>query len=366
MTTKIYLYGIIDEWGENSAAAFTERFQAAQRVADEIELHIHCYGGNVFEGNLIYNLLKNSVTPVDVYIDGVAASMGTIVMLPARRIYMSENAFIMIHSPAGTVWDGTAKEMTQAANLLTALESIFQNSYIARTGKSQKEVEAWMDGDNWFSAQQAMEAKLIDGIVDPLAPEVSEPQPDEMQNIKPLAMYNRFAAKLTIPKNNTNKTKTKMDKDAIIARYGLTGVTNQSSEADIYAAIDAKLAAKEQQNTALQAQLNAKEGEAIDSTIEATAVAKGLKFTAEQKKNLRTIGEKSGLDSLKAALDMMQPKASIVSALGGNAGGVNGADRSTWDWDKWQKEDAKGLEAYAKSNPDDFQALYDAKFRTKK
>lgn len=355
MTAKLYLYGDIDTWGENSAAAFTQRFNEACKTSDSIDLHIHSCGGSVFEGSLIYNLLKNSKKPVDVYIDGLVASMGTIVMLPARNIYMSANAYMMIHAPRGSAFLATAREMESAMKLLRAMEQNFVDAYTARTGKSKEDIAKWLQGDNWFSAKEALAEKLIDGIVDAVAIDVNEPQQEELKGIKPEALYNRYAAKFN---QNNNK---EMNKPEVIARYGLTGVTTESSEADIYAAIDAKLKAESDEKNRLQGVIDAQGKKQITDMVAAYKEAK--KITDEQVPSFVAIGEKAGIEALKVALDAIKVVPSITAAISNGGANPTAADRTAWDWDKWQKEDARGLEKLRSQEPEKFEALYNAKYK---
>jgi ATP-dependent protease ClpP protease subunit len=354
MTAKLYIYGDIDAWGENSAAAFTQRFNEACKTSDSIDLHIHSCGGQVFEGSLIYNLLKNSKKPVDVYIDGVAASMATIVILPARKIYMSANAYMMTHAPMGSVYSGTAAEMVSAAKLLRAMEQNFTDAYMARTNKSKEDIAKWLQGDNWFSAKDALAENLIDGIVDAVAVEVDEPKREELKGIKPEALYNRYAAKFNLNNN-------KMNKSEVIARYGLTGVTAESSEVDIYAAIEAKINDERNEKIRLQGVIDAQAKQKITDVVNAAKDAK--KITDEQVPSFVAIGEKSGIEALKTALDAIKTVPSITAALQSVGASTTTADRATWDWDKWQKDDARGLEQMRKDEPEKFEALYNAKYK---
>lgn len=351
---RVKLYGNIYSWNINSARDFSERFEKAVSENDEIALHIHCYGGEVIEGNLIYNLIKNCKKPVDVYVDGIAASMGSIVMMAARKVYMSENAFVMIHAPSGYA-EGTAKEMVSVAKLLRTMEGNFKKIYASKTGKTESDVAAWLDGDNWFGAQEALSEKLIDGIVDPVAKNVETLAAAELKNFTAETLYQRYAASL----DNQTQITNQMDKKELIARYGLTGVTSESSDADIYKALDKIVEAEKTAREKAESDLKAETDKQITAVVD--AAIKEKKITAEQKPQFAEIGKKAGMEALQAALSAVKPQPTITGML--NNGGTPAADRAGWDWDEWQKKDAKGLEALSKSDPETFQALYDAKYK---
>jgi ATP-dependent Clp endopeptidase proteolytic subunit ClpP len=174
-----------------------------------LDFHIHTYGGSVFDGNLIYNFLASFKGDVDVYIDGVAASMGSIIIMAGKRIHIAENGFIMIHTPQGGV-EGTAKQMSQYAKLLTSMENNFKEKLIQRTGKTENEVNAWFDGtDYWFDSNEALSIGLVDSKFNAKAQNIDNPKKSELRQIGAKALYDRFAASFVTP-NLSNSTDDKI------------------------------------------------------------------------------------------------------------------------------------------------------------
>lgn len=96
-TADISIYEEIGGWGI-SARQFAEELTALGQV-NHINLHIHSPGGDVFDGIAIYNLLKNHPASKTVYIDGLAASMASVIAMVGDPIIMPENAMMMIHQP---------------------------------------------------------------------------------------------------------------------------------------------------------------------------------------------------------------------------------------------------------------------------
>ena len=369
-TGRVNIYGEIYPYGENSATAFIARFDEARKGADEVDVYVHTKGGDVTEGTLMYNHIKTCDIPVNIYIVGVCCSMGTILMMAATRVYMCENSYLMIHAPQGGCY-GTATMMDKAAKGLRGMEKNFKKVYATKTGKSEKEIEELLVGDNWFTAQEAIEAKLIDGIVAPIATDVTQIPAEELRTQTQTALYNLFSASACLSKggdnrdfSNNNKTENEMDKVGLITTFGLTGVTAQSSDEDVVKAIQEQLTAA---NTrAENAEKTAKEAEKKRIT---DAVAKAVdekKITEKQKETYVAIGEKNGYDTLVAVLSGIKPVPSLVEvARGGAAGGAGGgvAARASWTWEQWQKEDPRGLEAMAKSDPEAFKTLYEGTFK---
>lgn len=364
---KVRIYGEIYPYGINSAGAFIERFDEACKGANEVDVYLHTQGGDVLEGTLMYNHIKGCGLPVNVYIVGVCCSMGTVIMMAAKRVYMCENSYLMVHAPQGGCF-GTAGMMEKAAKGLRGMEKNFKKIYATKTGKNEKEIEELLVGDNWFTAQEAADAKLIDGIVAPIATGVTQVSTEELKTQTPTALYNRFSACLTTEgtqeeNSNNHKKKNEMDKEGLIRKFSLMGVTAQSSDMDVEKAIQEKLDAETRRADAAEQANKDAEKKRIEDTVAAAVNEK--KITAEQTALYVGIGQSSGLSTLVAVLGGMKTTPSLVQAIRGGSSVSQMSDnaiRASWSWDKWEAEDAKGLEALATVDYEAFNALYNAKF----
>lgn len=349
----VKIYGDIFQWNQNSAESIIAALNYWDREGLEvINIHVHCVGGDVMEGNAIYNAIKACKTPVDIYIDGVAASMMTIIMLASRKIYMSENAFLMVHAPSGNV-GGTAQQLEQAVKLLHAMEANFKRVYAAKTGKTEEEIGKWLGGvDYWFSAQEAYEAKLIDGIVNKVDTNTPELPTEETQNYTQTAMFQRFVA-LTNLNNNPNTTleNESMNKQEIIARFALTTVNIDSSDAEIYAAIEAKIAdAKKSADT---------EKEEMVMALVATAISE-KKLTTDQKDAFVAIGKTSGIKALQTALGAIRTMPSITASINGGKQTPN--DNETKTFSELQSLGDVAITTCKRDQPQLYARLYKAEF----
>jgi ATP-dependent protease ClpP protease subunit len=359
----VALYGEISSWSdENSAIGFIKRLKEAAVGNDSVEILIHCVGGEVFEGNMICNAIASLGVPVDARIEGICASMASIVITYCRRVEMAENANLMIHAPSS--WcSGNAEVHEKAAKLLRNLEKNALKALVKKTGKTEEEVKKWFVGDNWFSAQEALDNHIVDEITGVIRQPEEIISEQELKKTDYNTLYKAYKAVAVkqeinnVNNINNNKTEKKMDKQSLIDRFKLTGVTAQSSDADIEAAIEARMKADRDSLAAMKKQQ-------IEDTVSAAVTAK--KITEAQKATYVTIGETSGIETLKAAFDGMKvnepdaTRATIIDAL--KNVGKPSSDRSAWDWDKWQKEDPRGLEKMQKEDADAFKALYEAKY----
>lgn len=156
-----------------------------------------------------------------------------------------------------------------------------------------------------------------------------------------------------------------MDKVGLIQKFGLAGVTAQSSDEAIEEAIQKKLDAAEQRAQQAEEQIEADKKKRIADVVAAAKDAG--KITAGQVSVYVGIGETSGLEALEAVLKDIKVSPSLVDmARGGSAAQTSGstlAARAGWTWDQWQKEDPRGLEVMEKNEPEKFEALYKAAFK---
>lgn len=162
---EIVIYDEISYWGK-SAADFIRELNALQGVS-EITLRINSPGGDVFDGHAIYNLLRGHPATVTAHIDGIAASIASIIAMAADEIVMPANAMMMIHDPSGGAI-GHADELRKAADVLDKLRAALVAAYVARSGADEATVEQWMADETWFTAAEAVEAGLADTVIEPV------------------------------------------------------------------------------------------------------------------------------------------------------------------------------------------------------
>lgn len=359
-------YGTI--WDGNGME-FVSVLKRLENEFDDIFVKIHTYGGSVFDGNLIYNAINASKKNIQIEIMGIAASMGAIISQSrtGTKPRMVRNGFLMIHAPSGGSY-GTAKDHQNTAKLLNAIEAQFIKMLVSKTGLSESKVSKWMDGDNWFDAEEALSLGLISEIIEPISETINnnlDPKELGMQG-----MYHQYAALLTEP-NHINLNSDHTMKKPIIDALGLTGVTEQSSDTAVIEAvkkhyesresqIQSKLDAEIQKRTELEAKFKSEKKALIEAEI-AQAITAG-KIVASQKETYEKIAENSGLDTLKTVLENIPARKPITSQVGAKSGAFDLVGRENWDFDKWQKEDPRGFEALSKSDPETFQKLYNQKF----
>jgi ATP-dependent Clp endopeptidase proteolytic subunit ClpP len=164
---ELLLYGIIGDWWD-SMDALSIVSQLNQLPGDVITVRIQSPGGNVTEGLAMYNQLKQSPKRVDVYIDGVAASMAAGVAMAGDNVYIPSNAIMMIHKPHIGDVSGNENDLRDMADALAQLEKSYAQILADKTGKTREEISAFIaDGkDHFFIGSEAVDFGLADQLIE--------------------------------------------------------------------------------------------------------------------------------------------------------------------------------------------------------
>lgn len=161
---EVFIYDDIGEsfWTQGvTAKGFIDELNAI--TAPAIDLHINSAGGSVFEGVAIANAIKRHRADVTTYVDGLAASIASIIAIAGDRVVMASNALFMIHNPWGGV-SGDANDMRKMADVLDKIGETLAADYVDRTGMSTQEALAAMSAETWYTSTEALAAGFIDEI----------------------------------------------------------------------------------------------------------------------------------------------------------------------------------------------------------
>jgi len=163
-TGVLHLYDGIGPYSGVSAQDFARSLKSLGDV-DYIELHINSPGGSVFDGAAIYNMLVDHPALVDVRVDGLAASIASIIALAGDQITIAKNAMMMIHNPSAMAWGG-ASDMRKMAGVLDKVKDTLITVYSDRMGLPEDEISKIMDEESWYTAKEAVDAGLADVVGD--------------------------------------------------------------------------------------------------------------------------------------------------------------------------------------------------------
>jgi ATP-dependent Clp protease, protease subunit len=162
---EILIYEDVGGWfGGVTAKEFHAELKALGPV-ETINVRINSYGGEVFEGLTIYrHLAEHGATKV-VHVDGIAASIASVIAMAGDEIRVAEAGRMMIHDASGLSW-GNAREMREMADRLESMSGSLTDIYAARTGLDRQTIRAWMEAETWFTAQEAKDKGLATAIAE--------------------------------------------------------------------------------------------------------------------------------------------------------------------------------------------------------
>lgn len=163
-TNPVDVY-IFDEIGSSNINAKSFISEIRNYKKRPMNLHINCVGGDVFEGMAIYNVLRKREYKTTVYIEGIAASMGSVIALAADEIIMAENSLFMIHNAWGGAM-GEAKDLEKTASLLNKISAEIADIYVKKTNLSYEKIKDMMDEETWLNAEEAYNLGFVDSISD--------------------------------------------------------------------------------------------------------------------------------------------------------------------------------------------------------
>jgi len=136
---------------------------ASEEDDKDVDVHINSGGGFVYDAVAIYNRLKMHPGKVTVYVDGLAASAATIVMLAGEKVVAPEAALFMVHKPWACAI-GDADDMRKSADVLDITEGSMLSMYAKKTGMSVDDLIELLKEETWMNAEDAQAFGFIDVV----------------------------------------------------------------------------------------------------------------------------------------------------------------------------------------------------------
>ena len=199
---------------EDKAPQDVKEFLDQLENVSKINVHINSGGGSVFGGIAIYNMLKRFDAEITVYVEGLAASIASVIAMAGDKIIIPANAQMMIHKPSSCAW-GNADEMRKEADILDGCQKVILTTYMehAKEGVTEEQIndlinaETWKNGEEWQeyfdievseSSQAAAAASDFYDTYNNLPENIAKPQ----QQDKPLTVEEITAAVISAIKDN--------------------------------------------------------------------------------------------------------------------------------------------------------------------
>lgn len=165
-SADLLLYGYISEtswWGDEvTPKEFAADLKALGDVV-VLNVYINSQGGDVFAGQAIYSQLKRHKAHVVVHVDGIAASIASVIAMAGDEVLMPQNAMMMIHHP-WTWGAGNASELRELAETLDNIGKTIVAVYREKTGLKDEEILQLMSDETWFTAEEAVKKGFADRV----------------------------------------------------------------------------------------------------------------------------------------------------------------------------------------------------------
>lgn len=162
---RVDIMGPIGGW-DVSGSEFLRELKDLGDV-DSIDLRIHSPGGSILDGLALFNGIKNHPAKVVGRVEGLAASMGSVVLMAADEIEIPENAYVMIHNVSGGAY-GDIEELESMAALMRKLQDDVTDLYADATGKDRGEIAELMAAETWFNGKDAVENGFATRVLEPV------------------------------------------------------------------------------------------------------------------------------------------------------------------------------------------------------
>ncbi|MEV6181344.1 head maturation protease, ClpP-related [Streptomyces sp. NPDC052015] len=172
---EVMLYDEIGGWWGATADDFIRDLRAIS--APKVRVRVNSPGGSVFEGVAIANALRGLTAEVTIQVDGIAASIASVIAMAGDRVVMMPNTTLMIHDASG-VCMGNAADMAEMEELLDLISDNIADAYAARAGGTRDEWRARMKAETWYLPEDAVEAGLADEVMPTPPRRGEEPEPD--------------------------------------------------------------------------------------------------------------------------------------------------------------------------------------------
>lgn len=169
-TAKIEIYGDItnDVWFDSDVTPkkISDQIDKLPETVNIINVYVNSYGGDVFAGLAIHNILKrkSATCTVNIIIDGIAASAASVIAM-AGRVKMPKNAMMMIHNP-WTIAVGDSEELKKVADTLDKIGLAVIEAYKAKAGLEDEKIQEIMKQESWLTAQECLDTGFCDEILD--------------------------------------------------------------------------------------------------------------------------------------------------------------------------------------------------------
>jgi ATP-dependent Clp protease, protease subunit len=153
---ELYVYNVIgDDWGGGITSKDVQTAIKTAGKIDSINVHVNSPGGDCFEGVAIHNIIRQAGVPVNVIVEGLAASAAFTVSMCGDTIQACDGVMMMLHN-AWCFASGYASDLRKIADLCEKTSTGMAEMYAKRSGLAVADVQTLMDAETWLSADESV------------------------------------------------------------------------------------------------------------------------------------------------------------------------------------------------------------------
>ncbi|WP_218146908.1 head maturation protease, ClpP-related [Sphingobium sp. AP50] len=153
-----------DYWTGGGVTAKKVQSQLRAIGDRDVEVHINSYGGDMFEGIAVYNVLREHPNNITVKVMGMAASAASIIAMAGDTIEIGAASFLMIHN-CWVIAMGNRHDMAETAAWLEPFDGAMADVYAARSGAERDEIVKWMDAETYMSGSTAVDRGFANALL---------------------------------------------------------------------------------------------------------------------------------------------------------------------------------------------------------
>lgn len=164
---ELLLYEFIgyDWWSDSGMTAM--RFDEELKnlgVVKNLTIRINSPGGDVWDGMSIFNMLATYSAPTTVIVEGLAASIASVIAMAGDTVKAAEMSQLMIHD-SWTYGYGNEQQLRELADVLAKIDGQIAETYAKRSGKPVDYFRELQDKDTYLTAAEAKDIGLVDEMI---------------------------------------------------------------------------------------------------------------------------------------------------------------------------------------------------------
>jgi ATP-dependent Clp protease protease subunit len=162
----VYIYGVItdEKWYDSDVTPTWFKDQMAKlSKLKNINLFVNSPGGGVFAGMAIYHVINRVSAYVNGIVDGIAASISSVILMAADKITVPKTSLVMIHNPE-SIAIGDSAILRKEADVLDRVKATIVAAYAEKTKKKPEDIAALMDAETWMTGEEAVKNGFADTL----------------------------------------------------------------------------------------------------------------------------------------------------------------------------------------------------------